>query len=160
MQLLEKRCQSKLLAVMLWLVTASISLYADRSDSSNLFTDGRIIIQMGGYGLYDPFIYPALPYPGYLFYSPCYPFATCAAFYQYQSLMRRKQRLQRLRDQSEQRAFGISPLTQQRNAKFHRTDESEILPGIRSYSQIRPEYKGVGEYLPEFLEKKTSPSGK
>lgn len=151
----KEKCQGGLFIAILLLVMGSVSMYSNRASSSDLHTGGRIIIQIGSgvHGSYDPFIFHSPPYLGYWFHSPCYPFATCAAFHQYQSNIRREQRLRRLRDQSEQRAFNVLPFTQQRNTKLYRTDENEILPGVRGYSQIRPEYKDAGVYLPEFLEK-------
>lgn len=154
----KEKYQSKLFIAILSLVTGSVSMYANRAISSDLHTEGRMIVQIGS-GVrepYDPFIFHSPPYLGHWFHSPCYPFASCAAFHQYQSNIRREQRLRRLRDQSEQRAFDVLPFAQQRNAKLYRTDENEILPKVRGYSQIRPEYKDAGEYLPEFLEKPTS----
>lgn len=154
----KRNYQGWLFIAILLLITGSVSMYANRANSSDLHTGGRMIIQIGSgiNGSYDPFMFHSSPYLGYWFHSPCYPFATCAAFHQYQSNMRREQRLRRLRDQSEQKAFGVLPFTQQRNTKLYRTDENEILPGARGYSQIRSEYKDAGEYRSEFLEKPTS----
>ncbi|SDH37557.1 hypothetical protein [Nitrosomonas sp. Nm132] len=161
MQTIEKKRQGGLLMAMMWLTTVSTSLCAEKSGLQSLLTEGRIISHMGFDmdGLYDPFIFHALPYPGYLFYSPCYPFVTCAAFHQYRLIMKRKQRLQRLRERSERRASGRSFIGRQR-AESYQMNENEILPGFRGYSQIRPEYKGIGDYLPEFSEKGTSAVGK
>lgn len=159
-QSFNKRYQSKLLIAILGIVTAGVSSYADRSISSDLHIDGRAIFDMGlgMHGPYDPYLFYVPPYLGHRFYNPCHPFVSCAAFHQYQLMMQRQQRSQKMRDQ--QKVFGIPSLVQQQNAKYHRTDENEILPGIRGYSQIRPGYEGVGKYLPEFQEQDASTSGK
>ena len=138
--------------MILWLTTTSVSLYA-----GNGFVT---YMRAGMIGPQDPFIFYVPPYPGHSFYSPCYPFATCAAFHRYQMDVKRKERFQRLRDQSEQRALEMSSATSQESPKLYQTDEKEIRPGLRGYSQIRPEYSGSGKYLPEFLEEKAFKVGK
>lgn len=148
--------------MMLWLATTSASLYADRSNFNNLYAGGGFVtyIRGGVIGSHDPFIFYVPPYPGHSFYSPCYPFATCAAFHRYQLDMKRKERFQRLRDQSEQRALEMSSSSLLQSPESYRTDEKEIRPGFRGYSQIRPEYSGTGKYLPEFLEEIAPKAGK
>lgn len=153
----KEKYQDKLFIAILSLVTGSVSLCANRANSNDLHAQGRMIIQIGS-GVrepYDSFIFHSSPYLGHWFHSPCYPFASCVAFHQYQSNIRREQRLRRLRDQSEQKALDVLPFTQQRNTRLYRTDENQILPELRGYSQIRPEYKDAGGYLPEFPEKAT-----
>lgn len=153
--------QARQLIIVSCLLAVSASFYAGKSVSSNLYVDGRMVgdVRLGVYGAGDAAIFHTFPYLGHGFYSPCYPFANCIVFHQYQSLVRRQQRAQRQqRNQSAgQPVFGgIPAFAQQQTQKSFRTNENEILPEIRGYSQIRSEYKGVGEYLPEFLQKRTS----
>jgi hypothetical protein len=99
--------------------------------------------------LYDPALTP-------YWYSPCYPFASCTAYQQFQILERRRERLQELRREQQPRAsigiqtpggFATTP-----------TDEAEIRPGYIESGQIRDEYQGSGDILPELLERRVRPS--
>lgn len=165
MQAIEKKCQGGLLIVMMWLATASTSLFAEKSGFHRLLlADSQIIFHMGFDmdASYDLFIFHPLPHPGYSFYSPCYPFVTCVVFHQYRLIMKRKQRLQRLRERNRQRASEssfIGRIGRQHTASCQ-INENEILPGFRDYGQIRPEYRDSGDYLPEFAGKGTSAVGK
>ena len=83
-----------------------------------------------------------LPYWGY-WYSPCYPFASCLAYQQFQTLERRQERWEELRRGQQPQAAVPIPA---RAATAPVND-----------ADVRPEYKGSGEYLPEFLDGRVRP---
>ena len=85
---------------------------------------------------------PIVPYWGY-WYSPCYPFASCMAYQQFQILERRQERWNELRRGPQAQAAAPIPA---RAATAPVND-----------SDVRPEYKGSGEYLPEFLDGRVRP---
>ena len=107
----------------------------------------------------EPYLWHDPRYAGYYWYSPCYPFASCAAFLHYQMLERRRERFQALQREAERKStevgietWGGWPENYQRRATAPRTAEAEIQPEYRSSSQSRPEYDASGEFLPGFLE--------
>ena len=83
-----------------------------------------------------------MPYWGY-WYSPCYPFASCMAYQQFQILERRQERWEELRRGQQSQASAPIPAGAAR-APVNDAD-------------VRPEYKGSGEYRPEFLDGKVRP---
>lgn len=85
----------------------------------------------------SPWGLTVLPYWGY-WYSPCYPFASCMAYQQFQILERRQERWEELRRGQPPQTAAPTPA---RAATAPLND-----------SDVRPEYKGSGEYLPEFLD--------
>src|SRR5262245_20200217 len=76
-----------------------------------------------------------MPYWGY-WYGPCYPFASCMAYQQFQILERRQERWEALRRGQPSQESMSSPVA------------AAITPV--NDNEVRPEYKGSGEYLPEF----------
>jgi len=98
---------------------------------------------------YDPALTP-------YWYSPCYPFASCTAYQQFQILERRRERLQELRrEQKPPASIGIQTPG---GVATTPTDEAEIQPGYTDSGQVREEYQGSGDILPELLERKVRPS--
>ena len=83
-----------------------------------------------------------VPYWGY-WYSPCYPFASCLAYQQFQILERRQERWEELRRGQQPQAAMPIPA---RAATAPLND-----------ADVRPEYKGSGEYVPEFLDGRVRP---
>lgn len=107
---------------------------------------------------YDPML---MPYWGY-WYSPCYPFASCAAYLQFQILERRQERLEELR-RGEQPPASVGTQTSDglaagRGRAARPTDETHVQPGYIGSGQVRHEYQGSGEFLPEFLDGRVRPS--
>ena len=84
-----------------------------------------------------------LPYWGY-WYSPCYPFASCMTYQQFQILERRQERWDELRRGPQLRAAESVPAR-------------AATPPVND-ADVKPEYKGSGEYLPEFLDGRVRPS--
>ena len=96
-----------------------------------------------------PYDLTVMPYWGY-WYSPCYPFASCAAYQQFQILERRRERWEELRrGQQPPASVGI-----QSRGGFPtpQTDEAQIQPEYIRSGQIRDQYQGSGDVLPEFLD--------
>jgi hypothetical protein len=83
-----------------------------------------------------------VPYGSY-WYGPCYPFASCMAYQQFQILERRQERWEELRRRQQSHASAPIPAGAA-TAPVNETD-------------VRPEYKGSGEYLPEFLDGSVRP---
>ena len=77
-----------------------------------------------------------MPYWGY-WYSPCYPFASCIAYQQFLILERRQERWEELRRGQQQAAVPIP---------------AGAVTAAVNNTDVRPQYKGSGEYLPEFLD--------
>jgi hypothetical protein len=82
------------------------------------------------------------PYWGY-WYSPCYPFASCLAYQQFQMLERRQERWEELRRGAQPRAAESVPVR-------------AATPPVND-ADVKPEYKGSGEFLPEFLDGRVRP---
>ena len=126
-------------------------------------TPNRLSIELSAGYIWspEPYLWHDPRYAGYYWYSPCYPFASCAAFLQYQRLERRRERFQALQREGERKSpevgietWGGWPENYQRRATAPRTAEAEIQPEYRSSSQTRPEYDEAGEFLPDFLERR------
>ena len=100
---------------------------------------------------YDPALMPYwAPW-----YSPCYPFASCSAYRQFQIQERRRERLEELRrEQPTPPALGIDTWRSQ----VLPTNDADVQPGYLGSGQIRDEHRKSGEFLPEFLEGKVRPS--
>jgi hypothetical protein len=99
---------------------------------------------------YDPTLIP------HRAYGRCYPFASCVAYRQFQILEQRRQQSEDLRRRQQPPAsIGI-----QTPGSFATTptDEAEIQPDYIESGQIRDEYQGSGEILPELLERRVRPS--
>jgi hypothetical protein len=108
---------------------------------------------------YDPAMWPYPLYPGYYWYTPCYPFVSCAEYLHQRSLDRRRRRMEDLGKPDERRlppvgieTWGGLPANQRRRADAPRTRDDQVQPGYESFGQVRPEYRGSGDFLPEFLE--------
>src|SRR5262245_39396012 len=82
----------------------------------------------------SPYGPTVMPYWGY-WYSPCYPFASCMAYQQFQILERRQERWEDLR--RGQQSHPPSPISM----------GSTTVP--LNDMDVKPEYRGSGEYLPE-----------
>ena len=106
---------------------------------------------------------PALMLYWFPWYSPCYPFASCLAYQQFQRQERRRERLEELRKPqpspatsgSENRGgltagLGISGVPP-------RTNDADVVPGYLGSGQIREEYRESGELLPEFMDGSIGP---
>jgi len=93
-----------------------------------------------------PWVWPygptVMPYWGY-WYSPCYPFASCLAYQQFQILERRQERWEDLR--RGQQAEPVSPIPV----------ASAAVP--LNDADVKPEYQSSGQYLPEFLDGRVRP---
>ncbi len=114
---------------------------------------------------YDPSLWPDPLYPGYYWYAPCYPFVSCSEYLRHQMLARRRQRMEELSKRDEQalppvgiETWGGLPANQRRRAEAPRTPDEQIQPGYENRSEVRPEYRGTGDFLPEFLEGRVRPS--
>ena len=149
--------QAKQLIIVSCLLAVSVSFYAVKSVSSELYVDGRIVGDVRlAYMALTMRHFHAFPYPGHGFYSPCYPFANCMVFHQYQSLMRRQQRVQRQqRNQSTRQPVfgGIPAFTQQQTKKSFRTNENEILPEIRAIAKLGQNIRVLESICPRFCKK-------
>ena len=100
---------------------------------------------------YDPAL---MPYWG-SWYSPCYPFASCSAYQQFQIQERRRERLEELRrEQPTSPALGINTW----RGQVPSTNDANVQPDYLGSGQIRGEHRKSGEFLPEFLEGKVHPS--
>jgi hypothetical protein len=108
---------------------------------------------------YDPAL---IPYWG-IWYSPCYPFASCAASQQFRLQERRRERLEEFRREQPpapalgldaQRGFGIYP----GQGHVPPTSDADVQPDYLGSGRIRDEHHRSGEYLPDFLNGKARPS--
>ncbi|MBK7353757.1 MAG: hypothetical protein IPI97_03440 [Nitrosomonas sp.] len=154
--------QRVIYSALLLVISAGLSSLANAvvENRAPLFvqTDGRLALQLstGWNTFYSPFMYPqALFYPYPLFVNPCYPYAHCGAFNQYQLLQERRKRSAKSLGQSvKQRTFAFDQLAleHQRRGKMYRTNENEIVPARKGDSKIKPEFSNSGAFLPTFLE--------
>ncbi len=107
--------------------------------------------------------YDAMPYWGY-WYSPCYPFASCAAYLQFQILERRRERFEELRREEQPPAsvgmqtWGGLAAGRGRGQVIKPTDETDVQPDYIGSGQLRDEHQGSGDFLPEFLDGRVRPS--
>jgi hypothetical protein len=95
---------------------------------------------------YDPTL---MPY-GY-WNSPCYPFASCWTYQQFQILERRRQRFEELaRGQQTplQTRNGFPPNRHDEKAKA--PTDADVRPAFIESGQVRDEYQQSGDFLPEF----------
>lgn len=155
--------QRVIYSALLLVISAGLSSLANAvvENRAPLFvqTDGRLALQLstGWNTFYSPFMYPqALFYPYPLFVNPCYPYAHCGAFNQYQLLQERRNRLEKFHGQNtKQRKFTFDQLAleYQRRGKLYRTNENEIVPAHKGDSKIKPEFRDSGAFLPAFLER-------
>ena len=93
----------------------------------------------------------ALPYAN-PWYSPCYPFASCAAYRQFQLQERRRERFAELR--REQPSPPPVQLDAWRGAAARQvapTNDADVQPAYVESGRIREEHRHSGEYLQEFL---------
>ena len=123
--------------------------------------DSRISIHSSiwaGSGLYPHHVWPIPAYPGAKWMYPCFPYANCLAFQQFQRFDRQhRQRLQKPEpvfgpeapmvgsETMEAWRAGLQPAIEP-----FRTDEREIHPEYLDRSLVRPEFEGVGRVLPQF----------
>ena len=99
-----------------------------------------------------------MPYWGY-WYSPCYPFASCSAYQQFQTLERRRERFEEL-------ARAPQPAPQNRNdfplgrgsGEPTTSTDADVQPGYVGSGQIRDRYLESGDFRPEFLNGRVHPS--
>jgi len=89
-----------------------------------------------------PYGTTVMPYWGY-WHSPCYPFASCMAYQQFQILERRQERWEKLRRGQESQAS--APIS------------AGAPTAPVNDANVKPAYKGSGEYLPEFLDGRVRP---
>jgi hypothetical protein len=98
-----------------------------------------------------------MPYWGY-WYSPCYPFASCWAYQQFQTLERRRERfeeLARAQQPAPQHRNGF-PLGR-RSGEPTTSADAAMQPGYAGSGQIRDRYLESGDFLPEFLNGRVRP---
>lgn len=106
---------------------------------------------------------PALMLYWFPWFRPCYPFASCLAYQQFQLQERRRERLEELRKpQPPPAAFGgenWGGLTAGRGISGMppRTNDADVVPGYVGSGQIREEYRESGELLPEFMDGSIGP---
>jgi len=104
-----------------------------------------------------PFVYGPL-YPGHWYaYSPCYPFASCAAYWHHRLLERRQQRFEALRAQATEAGYpasGAAATSPFSLPSAELAPESELRPEYRDTGKIRPGFEHSGEFLPDFLERR------
>jgi hypothetical protein len=89
-------------------------------------------------------------------YGPCYPFASCSAYQQFQILERRRERSEELaREQSPQTRndFPLNP----RGGEAAITSDADVQPDFLESGQIRDEYHDSGDLLPEFVDGRGRP---
>jgi hypothetical protein len=153
--------------VLLAAVITAAAAQVDAQPPSTMRAESRAVIQFGmGWGWpYDPSLWADPLYPGYYWYTPCYPFVSCAEYLRQQMLDRRRQRMEELGKRDEQalppvgiETWGGLPANQRRRAEAPRTPDEQIQPGYEDRGQVRPEYRGTGDFLPEFLEGRVRPS--
>jgi hypothetical protein len=97
---------------------------------------------------YDPTL---MPYGGY-WSSPCYPFASCWTYQQFQILERRRARFEELArgQQPPPQTWNGFPLNRHDdNAKTFA--DADVRPAFIESGQVRDEYQESGDFLPEFL---------
>lgn len=118
---------------------------------------GQINVQAApGWGW--PYGAASMPYWGY-WYSPCYPFASCSAYQQFQMLERRRDRFDELA-----RGQQLPPQTRnglplpRRNGEAKRSNDPDVRPAYVGSGQLRDQYQETGDFLPEFLDGRVRPS--
>lgn len=97
---------------------------------------------------YDPAL---MPYGGY-WYSPCYPFASCWTYQQFQIQERRRERFEELAREQQappQNRSGF-PLTRH-VGEAKPPAAANVQPAYVESGQVRDEYQQSGDFLPEFL---------
>lgn len=97
---------------------------------------------------YDPGL---MPYGGY-WYGPCYPFASCWTYQQFQIQERRRERFEELgrgQQPAPQTQSGF-PLNR-RDAPAKTPIDADVLPAFIESGQVRGDYRESGDFLPEFL---------
>ena len=105
-----------------------------------------------------------MPYPYWgPWYSPCYPFASCWAYQQFQIQERRRERLEELRrGQPPAPGLGVETgrgLGADRGlSQMLPSSDADIQPNYLGSGQIRDEYRQSGKFLPQFLEGNVRPS--
>jgi hypothetical protein len=107
---------------------------------------------------YDPTL---MPYWGY-WYSPCYPFASCWAYQQFQILERRQERWQELGREQQPPPVGIQtwggfPAARGRAHATTPSDGADVQPDYAGSGQIQDQYQRSGDFLPEFLDGRVRP---
>ena len=104
---------------------------------------------------YDPALMPYwTPW-----YSPCYPFASCSAYQQFQLQERRRQRIEELRREpppplpsfGKENREGLTAGRGMGQAP-PRPNDADVQPRYRESGHIREKYRESGELLPEFLD--------
>src|SRR6201987_873382 len=105
--------------------------------------------------LYDPTL---VPYGEY-WTGPCYPFASCWTYQQFQILERRRKRFEELAREQQTPPDTRSgfPLTRS-DGESRTPSDADVRPAFIERGQVRHEYEQSGDFLPEFLNGK-EPSG-
>ena len=102
-----------------------------------------------------PYYPMVVPYWGY-WYSPCYPFASCVAYQQFQILERRRERQEELsRSQQPPASVGIQTRV---GVSTPQSDEAQMQPEYVGTGQIREQYQRSGDFLPGALDGRVRPS--
>ena len=98
-----------------------------------------------------------MPYWSYYWYSPCYPFASCSSYQQFQALEKRRERFDALgREQTPRpRTRDGFPLG---SGGGTTASEADVQPDYAGSGKIREQYRKSGEFLPDFLSGKVRPS--
>jgi len=137
------------------LIAASAAVQSGNGNGQTLTDRGQIVVPAPGWGW--PYGPAWMPYGGY-WYSPCYPFASCAAYQQFQMLERRRERseeLARVQQPPAQMLNGF-PLTR-RSGEAAIASDADVQPDYLGSGQIRDQYQKSGDLLPEFAQGKARP---
>lgn len=105
-----------------------------------------------------PYGAASMPYWGY-WYSPCYPFASCSAYQQFQMLERRRERFEEMArgQQAPPQTRNGFPLGR-RNGEAKGSNDAGVRPAYVGSGQLRDQYQETGDFLPEFLDGRVRPS--
>ena len=105
-----------------------------------------------GYG------FAPIPYWSY-WYNPCYPFASCWAYQQFQMFERRRERFEELARAPQPGPPIPSGLPLgHRSAEATSSDDGDVQPAYFGSGRIRDGYRKSGDFLPEFLDGRVRPS--
>jgi hypothetical protein len=93
------------------------------------------------------------PYGG-SWYVPCYPFASCLAYRQFQTQERRRERFEQLLQErppaDRKEPWGASAAARGKGHATTSIDDAQVQPGYIGSGQIRDQYRGSGDFLPHF----------
>jgi hypothetical protein len=137
------------------LIAAFAAIQSGMGHAQTVTDRGQLVRPAPGWGW--PYGPAWMPYGGY-WYSPCYPFASCAAYQQFQMLERRQERSEELAREQQpppQTRNGF-PLTRHRGEATTSSD-ADVQPDYRGSGQTREQYRESGDFLPEFAHGKVRP---